>query len=75
MAVKTPWTSWKQKVCCTCEYWDGEREIEFRNSQLWAVQAQCNPQGRCKARYNCSMSFSNSAQYCKTYKRWHLLPE
>ena len=30
MAVqKTPWTRVNAKVCCTCEYWDGERELQF----------------------------------------------
>lgn len=77
MAVqKTPWTRVNAKVCCTCEYWDGERELQFLPGvRLNAILAQFNPQGRCTAKMNCLMSYSNpGAAYCATYKRWHKLP-
>ena len=77
MAVqKTPWTRVNAKVCCTCEYWDGERELQFLPGvRLNAILAQFNPQGRCTAKMNCLMSYSNpGAAYCPTYKRWHKLP-
>ncbi len=77
MAVqKTAWTRVNAKVCCTCEYWDGERELQFLPGvRLNAILAQFNPQGRCLAKMNCLMSYSNpGAAYCATYKRWHKLP-
>ena len=77
MAVqKTPWTRVNAKVCCTCEYWDGERELQFLPGvSLNAILAQFNPQGRCQAKMNCLMSYDNpGAAYCPTYKRWHKLP-
>lgn len=63
------------KVCCFCEYWDGQRSLEFRMGTLYAVQAQYNPQGRCSVRNNSHMSFNNDfAERCPAYKRWHQLP-
>lgn len=63
-----------RKLCCCCEYWNGERELEFKNGRLYAIQAQTSPQGRCLARSNVLMSYANNAESCKAYKRWHKLP-
>ena len=77
MAVqKASWTQLKRKVCCTCEYWDGERELQFiAGIKLNAILAQYNPQGRCMAKGNSFTSYGNpGAEHCPTYKRWHKLP-
>ena len=60
MAVqKASWTKINDKVCCTCEYWNGERELQFLAG----------------TRLNAILSYSNpGAAYCPTYKRWHKLP-
>ena len=42
-----PEFQWRQELCGTCEYWGGERELDFRNAQLMYVQAQICPQPRC----------------------------
>ena len=75
MTQKTPvpeyW--WRQNICCTCEYWGGERELDFRNATLMYVQAQFNPPAKCAgARLNTIQFPTNRA--CHAYKRWHKLP-
>ena len=56
---KTAWTRINDKVCCTCEYWNGERELQFLPGvRLNAILAQFNPQGRCQAKMNCLMALS-----------------
>ena len=27
-----PEFQWKQSICATCEYWGGERELDFQNA-------------------------------------------
>ena len=73
---KASWTATDAKVCCTCEYWNGERELQFlAGVRLNAILAQENPQGRCFAKNNCLSSYSNPcAVCCSHYKRWHKLP-
>ncbi len=73
---KAAWTRINDKVCCTCEYWNGERELQFLPGiKLNAILAQFNPQGGCFARINGLTSYDNpGAAYCRTYKRWHKLP-
>ena len=74
MVQKTPvpefW--WRQNICCTCEYWGGERELDFRNVKLFHILAQFNPQPLCAgARRGTIQSPTNRA--CPAYKRWHKL--
>lgn len=72
---KTSWTAVNAKVCCTCEYWSGERDLQFLSgTRLNAIIAQENPQGCCSAKNNCLSSYSNPcAVTCPHYKRWHKL--
>lgn len=68
------WTGLDRKVCCTCEYWNGQRELDFKYNRVYAVLAQSTPQGRCFAKGNVLMSFGYSGDCCGSYKRWHKLP-
>ena len=45
MIQKTPVPEfqWKQAICCTCEYWGGERDLDFQTAKLMYVRAQYNP--------------------------------
>ena len=75
MARKTPMPEfqWRQELCATCEYWGGERELDFRNAQLMYLQAQIYPQPLCAgARMNTGQSPFKRA--CPAYKRWYKLP-
>ena len=68
-----PEFQWKQAICATCEYWGGERELDFQNARLMYVRAQYCPQPKCAgARMNTSQGPTNRA--CPAYKRWHKLP-
>ena len=49
------WTGLDRKVCCTCEYWNGQRELDFKYNRVYAVLAQSTPQGRCFAKGNVLM--------------------
>ncbi len=70
---KTPWARIDAHVCCTCEYWGGERDLDFRNQKLMYIQVQYIPQGKCAgARPGVLMSYSNYG--CSSYKKWHKLP-
>ncbi len=69
------WTKYNENVCCTCEYWNGERELNFIPGQkLYAIMAQCVPPGKCAARNNITTLYCDLRTTCKTYKRWHMLP-
>ena len=75
MIQKTPVPEfqWKQAICCTCEYWGGERDLDFQNARLMYVRAQYCPQPKCAgARMNTAQGPTNRA--CPAYKRWHKLP-
>ena len=75
MTQKTPIPEfqWKQAICCTCEYWGGERDLDFQNAKLMYVRAQYYPQPQCAgARMNTAQGPTNRA--CPAYKRWHKLP-
>ena len=75
MTQKTPIPEfqWRQEICCTCEYWGGERDLDFQNARLMYVRAQYNPQPKCAgARMNTAQFPTNRA--CPAYKRWHKLP-
>ena len=68
-----PEFQWKQSICATCEYWGGERDLDFQNARLMYVRAQYCPQPKCAgARMNTSQGPTNRA--CPAYKRWHKLP-
>ena len=62
------------KICCTCEYWDGERELSIHCAKIYGVIARFNPQGRCPIKGNTLAGYAQSAKYCKEYKKWHMLP-
>ncbi len=62
------------KICATCEYWIGERNLEFKNNMLYAILVGTKLQGRCGGHQNVLMTYSNPANHCKMYKRWHMLP-
>ncbi|MBE6375778.1 MAG: hypothetical protein E7050_04860 [Lentisphaerae bacterium] len=75
MTQKTPIPEfqWKQAICASCEYWGGERSLDFQNAKLMYVQAQYCPQPKCAgALMNTSQAPTNRA--CPAYKRWHKLP-
>lgn len=75
MIQKTPIpeSQWKKSICATCEYWGGERELEFQNAKLMNIRAQYSPQPKCAgALMNSSQSPNNQA--CPAYKRWHKIP-
>ncbi len=72
MANKFP-TDPQARICSTCEYWGGERDLDFRGGKLLYVQAQYNPQPRCTGpKLNTSQAATNR---CTEYKRWHKLPD
>ena len=70
------WTNLKSPVCCMCEYWIGERELQFTGGvRLNGILAQVIPQGKCQAKINCLSGLSNPcAVSCFAYKKWHNLP-
>lgn len=72
--TKAEWFNWQGKFCCTCQYWDGEREVHFVGLKLNSIKAQDIPQGRCKGKGNVLSSYHMSADHCPMYKRWHELP-
>lgn len=68
-----PEARWRESICATCEYWGGERELDFQNARLMYLRAQVVPQARCAgALKNTCQSPTNRP--CKSYKRWHKLP-
>ena len=73
---KALWTNLTSPVCCMCEYWIGERELQFIGGvRLNGILAQVIPQGKCQAKNNCLCGFGNPcAVSCFAYKKWHKLP-
>ena len=64
---------WRKAICGTCEYWGGERTLDFQNNKLMYIQAQYYPQPKCAGAYmDTSQGSANRA--CAAYKRWHKLP-
>ncbi len=71
--VPLPESQWRMSICATCEYWGGERELDFQNRKLMYVRAQTCPQPLCAgALGGTSQDPWNRA--CNAYKRWHKLP-
>ena len=67
-----PEAHWKQSICATCEYWGGERDLDFQFGRLMYLRAQIIPQAKCAgALKNTCQAPHNHA--CKFYKRWHKL--
>ena len=65
-------TTWFEKeICVTCQYWQGERSLEFRSSKLYGIRHQ-DKQGRSPVKDN--VLRNGQMPKCLQYKRWVELP-
>ncbi len=58
------------KVCCaTCQYWDGERRLEFQNKKPYLVKFELSERAICPSDRN--MKTGTHGTGCRSYKRWN----
>jgi len=58
-----------KRICATCQYWQGEREVKFITAQYVRVNYHTG-QAYCAA----FKQNKGSGFYCNRYKRWVQLP-
>ncbi len=63
------WRGVGDKACLTCQYWTGERELEFSCRKPYrVVTEQCNAKCQCR-KSNTSMCYT-----CRDWRKWIELP-
>ncbi len=60
-----------KEYCATCQYWDGDREIEFIAGKPKYIKYEGGANPRCPAVR--TTRYATSGINCRSYKRWNAI--